>query len=135
MLQMTMMLSSRAHTAQRPMPVQGRQPPQQRWRRPPLAAAPPESEAATAPAAAGKRYEVTLPKPAGVVFASKEGGSVFIESVVPGGNADKAGLKAGDVLTACSAVTLKVGLVWFGLVWFGLVWFGLVWLAGWVRLV
>jgi hypothetical protein len=56
----------------------------------------------------GKRYEVVLPKPAGVVFAQLKDGPVFVESVVPGGNAARAGVKAGDILSACSAVTLKV---------------------------
>jgi hypothetical protein len=35
---------------------------------------------------------------------------VFVETVSPGSNADKSGLvRAGDVLTACSATVLKVG--------------------------
>ncbi|KIZ04293.1 hypothetical protein MNEG_3669 [Monoraphidium neglectum] len=57
----------------------------------------------------GQRLVATLPKPVGVVFSQKEGGPVFIESVVPGGNADKAGIKPGDILNRCSAVTLKAG--------------------------
>lgn len=57
----------------------------------------------------GKRYSATLRKPVGVVFSQKDGGPVFIESVTPGSNADKAGFKAGDVLNQCSAVTLKAG--------------------------
>jgi hypothetical protein len=44
----------------------------------------------------------TLPKPVGVVFSQKEGGPVFIESVVPGGNADKAGIKVGRQAGRCT---------------------------------
>ena len=43
----------------------------------------------------GKRFEVTLRMPIGVVFSQKEGGPVFIESVTPGGNADQAGVQVG----------------------------------------
>ncbi|KAI8469298.1 MAG: hypothetical protein J3K34DRAFT_522286 [Monoraphidium minutum] len=57
----------------------------------------------------GQRFSVTLPKPVGVVFSQKEGTPVFIESVVPGGNADKAGILPGDILSQCSAITLKAG--------------------------
>ncbi|GBF90493.1 hypothetical protein Rsub_03489 [Raphidocelis subcapitata] len=85
-----------------------RRPPAPRSR-PPAASATDAPAAGGAPAPPGRRYEVTLPKPVGVVFSQKPGGPVFIEEVVAGGNADKAGLKPGDVLSSCSAYTLKAG--------------------------
>jgi hypothetical protein len=54
--------------------------------------APADGAPAAAPPPPGRRFEVTLPKPVGVVFSQKDGGPVFIESVVPGGHADKAGI-------------------------------------------
>lgn len=68
---------------------------------------PPAEEGATP----GKLYEVTLKMPIGVVFAQTQGprSPTVVEAVTEGGSADRAGLRAGDVLVACSAVQLKAG--------------------------
>ena len=80
------------------------------------AAAAADNDAASASSstssATGRRYEVTLKMPIGVVFAQDktvDRAPVVIESVAPGGHADAAGLRPGDVLVACSAVQLKAG--------------------------
>jgi hypothetical protein len=67
-------------------------------RRPPGGA--PAQPGARAPARAAPPL-MTGPLPAS---------AVFVETVSPGSNAEKSGLvRAGDVLTACSATVLKVG--------------------------
>ena len=63
---------------------------------------------------AAATYDVTIAKPMGMVLeetkeANKSLGSVVVAEVLPESNAEKAGVKAGDVLVSCSAVTLKAG--------------------------
>ena len=63
---------------------------------------------------AAATYDVTIAKPMGMVLeetkeANKSLGSVVVAEVLPDSNAEKAGVKAGDVLVSCSAVTLKAG--------------------------
>jgi hypothetical protein len=55
---------------------------------------------------------VTLRRPLGIVFAERKMGAaegVFVEELVPGGNAQKAGVSPGDVLLRVSATLLKSG--------------------------
>lgn len=53
---------------------------------------------------------VALKRPLGLTLGERaRGGDVFVESVLPGGNAEKAGVRTGATLAACSAVVLKDG--------------------------
>ncbi len=71
------------------------------------AAAAPRVSASATPA-----LSVTLRRPLGIVFEERVKGApegVFVDEVVPGGNAAKAGVAVGDVLLRCSATVLKSG--------------------------
>eukprot|EP00899_Mesostigma_viride_P015905 jgi/Mesvir1/24315/Mv11001-RA.1 len=51
------------------------------------------------------RYKVELSKPLGLVLAEDKWGNIIVDSVAPGGNADKDGtIQAGDQLIATSAI-------------------------------
>jgi hypothetical protein len=68
--------------------------------------------AAAAAAAAAPSLSVTLKRPLGIIFAEREKGAaagVYVEELVPGGNAARAGVQVGDVLLRCSATVLKDG--------------------------
>uniref|UniRef100_A0A7S4FTI1 PDZ domain-containing protein n=1 Tax=Eutreptiella gymnastica TaxID=73025 RepID=A0A7S4FTI1_9EUGL len=58
-------------------------------------------------------YEIKVRKPLGLVMeenkASPSIGAVFVAECIAGGNGGQAGIKPGDVLQECSAVTLKTG--------------------------
>uniref|UniRef100_A0A7S1ISZ3 PDZ domain-containing protein n=1 Tax=Eutreptiella gymnastica TaxID=73025 RepID=A0A7S1ISZ3_9EUGL len=58
-------------------------------------------------------YDVTVRKPLGITLEdnikSPKIGSVYVFETIQGGNAEKAGVRAGDVLQKCSAVKLKDG--------------------------
>ena len=62
-----------------------------------------------------QQYDVTIRKPMGVVLEEVANGtqkniaSVYVAEVVPGSNAEKMGVREGDLLVSCSAVTLKAG--------------------------
>ncbi|CAK0751030.1 hypothetical protein CVIRNUC_002036 [Coccomyxa viridis] len=55
--------------------------------------------------------QVTLKKPMGLILAdSKTSQNVFVEEVIPDGNAEKSGkVQVGDILSRCSATVLKDG--------------------------
>jgi ferredoxin len=74
-------------------------------------AAAPRVSAASSPAG-GATLSVTLRRPLGIVFEERVKGApegVFVDELVPGGNAAKAGVAVGDVLLRCSATVLKDG--------------------------
>lgn len=59
-------------------------------------------------------FQVTLKKPMGLVLAERQladgSAQVWVEEVVAGGHADQDGsVRAGDLLTRCSATVLKAG--------------------------
>ncbi len=68
---------------------------------------------ASAGATGSATLKVTLKRPLGIVFAERKvdgaAAGVFVEELTAGGNAEKAGVRAGDVLLRCSAVVLKAG--------------------------
>ena len=52
----------------------------------------------------------TIEKPLGLVIAEDKSGEVVIESIEPGGNADRQGVfRVGDVLASCSAIVMAGG--------------------------
>ena len=80
----------------------------------PLAATRRTRHAVTCSAAAPlATLSVTLRRPLGIVFAERgaagASAGVFVEELVRGGNAEKAGVRVGDVLARVSATVLKDG--------------------------
>eukprot|EP01023_Acetabularia_acetabulum_P044172 TRINITY_DN4427_c0_g1_i1.p3 TRINITY_DN4427_c0_g1~~TRINITY_DN4427_c0_g1_i1.p3 ORF type:complete len:159 (+),score=14.84 TRINITY_DN4427_c0_g1_i1:47-523(+) len=57
-----------------------------------------------------KLLQLTVKKPLGLILAENDSKQVFVDEIVPEGNAQKDGrIQQGDVLVGCSAVVLKKG--------------------------
>jgi len=82
-----------------------------------VSAAAPDTDASTSSSQEGAaqepadpRFTATIKKPLGMVVAEAKDGSVFVEEITEGGNADAQGvIKVGDIVRKTSARVLKEG--------------------------
>eukprot|EP00960_Hanusia_phi_P061362 764820-Hanusia_phi.AAC.2 len=59
---------------------------------------------------AGREFEVTIKKPAGLTVTLVEGRGIFVEDLTPNGNAMRAGLAVGDRIKVASELRYEAGV-------------------------